>query len=82
MKINVLVIKFKELFPPNQDAFSETERGFYSSWDNIKKPLSGCYIGIRVWDNLSHIHMESFQNFSLLSESSTSKSNSKDLEHA
>ena len=39
MKMIVLVIKFKELFPPNQDAFLETERAFYSTWDNIQKPI-------------------------------------------
>ena len=31
MKMIVLVIKFKELFPPNKDAFS--------GWANIQKPL-------------------------------------------
>ena len=40
MKMTILVIKFKELFLPNKDAFSEIERGISSSWANIKKPLS------------------------------------------
>ena len=39
MKMTVLVIKFKEFFLPNQDAFSEIERLFSSSWANIQKPL-------------------------------------------
>ena len=38
--MTILVIKFKELFPPNQDAFSENERDFYSEWANIQKNLS------------------------------------------
>jgi len=40
MKMIVLVIKFKDLFPPNQDAFSESEGGFSLRWDNIQKPIS------------------------------------------
>ena len=37
--MTILVIKFKELFPPNQDAFSETERGFYLAHANIQNNL-------------------------------------------
>ena len=40
MKMIVLVIKFKDLFPPNQDAFLETERGFSLEHENIQKNLS------------------------------------------
>ena len=40
MKMIVLVIKFKEFFLPNQDAFLETERGFSLEQANIQKPIS------------------------------------------
>ena len=40
MKMTVLVVKFKELFPANKDVFSENERGFYLECPNIQKPLS------------------------------------------
>ena len=29
LEMTVLVILFRELFPPNQDDFPETKRGFY-----------------------------------------------------
>ena len=39
--MTILVIKFKELFLPNENEFLENERGVFSSHANIKKNPSG-----------------------------------------
>ena len=36
MGITVLVISFKDLFPPNEEDFSETKRGFLLERDDLQ----------------------------------------------